>query len=97
LKRAWGLRGPISIRGDARRSAHRPSFSKLIQANPNKTKEKGLDFLGFLWWNLDFSKGYGESKQKFSFFHFKRREMSQLATTLVRPPRRRNVAFLTAV
>jgi hypothetical protein len=32
------------------------------QTKPNKSKEKGLDFLGFLWPNWDFSKGYGESK-----------------------------------
>jgi hypothetical protein len=33
-----------------------------MQANANKTKEKGLDFLGFLWPNSDFSMGYSESK-----------------------------------
>jgi hypothetical protein len=32
------------------------------QINPRKSKEKGLDFLGFLWPNRDFSMGYGESK-----------------------------------
>jgi hypothetical protein len=35
-----------------------------MQANPKESKEKGLDFLGFLWWNRDFSMGYGGSKQK---------------------------------
>jgi hypothetical protein len=29
-----------------------------LQANANKNKEKSLHFLGFLWWNPDFSKGY---------------------------------------
>jgi hypothetical protein len=36
---------------------------KQIQDNPSKTKEKGLDFLEFLWWNWDFSMGY-EGKNK---------------------------------
>ena len=36
--------------------------ANLIQAKPNKTKQKSLDFLGFLWSNRDFSMGYGESK-----------------------------------
>jgi hypothetical protein len=40
----------------------RASSSKEIQANPNKSKENSLDFLGFLWWNRGFSMGYGESK-----------------------------------
>ena len=35
-----------------------------MQGNPRKTKEKSLDFLGFLWSNRDFSMGYDESKQK---------------------------------
>jgi hypothetical protein len=35
--------------------------AKEIQINPRKTKEKGLDFLGFLWQNLDFSMSYRES------------------------------------
>jgi hypothetical protein len=33
-----------------------------VQGKPRKTKEKSLHFLGFSWPNLDFSKGYGESK-----------------------------------
>jgi hypothetical protein len=36
--------------------------SKEKQENPNKNKEKGLDFLVFPWPNRGFSKGYGESK-----------------------------------
>jgi hypothetical protein len=40
---------------------------KFVQTVPNKTKRKRLDFLGFLWPILDFSKGYGESKQFFPF------------------------------
>jgi hypothetical protein len=48
------------VRGatDARNAA------KLIQAKPNKTKQKSLRFLGFLWPNWGFSMGYGESKEK---------------------------------
>src|ERR1700728_1296723 len=34
----------------------------LVKAN--KSKEKSLHFLGFLWPNRAFSMGYGESKQK---------------------------------
>jgi hypothetical protein len=33
-----------------------------FQGNPNKTKQKGLDFLGFIRPNQAFSMGYGESK-----------------------------------
>jgi hypothetical protein len=36
--------------------------AKLIQAKPNKTKQKSLDFLGFFWPIRGFSMGYGESK-----------------------------------
>jgi hypothetical protein len=36
--------------------------AKKKQENPNKTKEKSLDFLVFPWPNRSFSKGYGESK-----------------------------------
>jgi hypothetical protein len=36
--------------------------SKEKQGKPNKTKEISLDSLVFPWPNLDFSKGYGESK-----------------------------------
>jgi hypothetical protein len=32
--------------------------------NPNKTKQKSLDFLGFIFPNRDFSKGYSDSRQK---------------------------------
>jgi hypothetical protein len=35
-----------------------------MQGNPNKSKEKSLDFLGFFWPIRGFSIGYGESKQK---------------------------------
>jgi hypothetical protein len=33
-----------------------------IQINPNKSKQKGLDLLGYIRSNRDFSMGYGESK-----------------------------------
>ena len=48
------------VRGVVRRQAF--EHAKFIQAKPNKTKRKSLDFLGFLWPNWDFSMGYGESK-----------------------------------
>jgi hypothetical protein len=40
---------------------------RSIQTDRKKTKQKGLDFLGFPWWKWDFSRGYEESKQKFRF------------------------------
>jgi hypothetical protein len=43
-------------------TALRPSRSKQDQAQPNKTKQKSLDLLGFIRPNRDFSMGYGESK-----------------------------------
>jgi hypothetical protein len=46
-------------------SAERRRFNqhaKSVQINPNKTKQKSLDLLGFIRPNRDFSKGYGESK-----------------------------------
>jgi hypothetical protein len=36
--------------------------AKEMQEKPNKTKEISLDFLVFPWPNLDFSKGYSETK-----------------------------------
>jgi hypothetical protein len=42
-----------------RRYNFRASF---VQGNPSKSNEKSLDLLGFPWPNLDFSKGYDESK-----------------------------------
>jgi hypothetical protein len=38
------------------------SADQSIQTKPNKSKEKSLVFLGFLWPNSNFSKGYSESK-----------------------------------
>jgi hypothetical protein len=35
-----------------------------VQANPKESKEKSLHFLGFLWWNLDFSTGYSGKNKK---------------------------------
>jgi hypothetical protein len=37
---------------------------ELAAEDPRKTKEKSLDFLGFLWSNLDFSIGYSGNKRK---------------------------------
>jgi hypothetical protein len=48
------------VGGVIRRQAFQ--HAKTIQAKPNKTKQKSLDFLGFLWPNRAFSMGYGESK-----------------------------------
>jgi hypothetical protein len=36
--------------------------ANFVQINPNKTKQKSLDFLGFIRPNRGFSTGYGESK-----------------------------------
>jgi hypothetical protein len=36
--------------------------AKQFQAKPRKSKKKGLDWLGFIRPNRDFSKGYGDSK-----------------------------------
>jgi hypothetical protein len=35
-----------------------------VQGNPRKSKEKSLHFLGFLWWNPDFSTRYSGKKKK---------------------------------
>jgi hypothetical protein len=35
-----------------------------VQANPNKTKENCLDFLGFIRPNRDFSMGYEQKNKK---------------------------------
>jgi hypothetical protein len=35
-----------------------------MQDNPNKNKEKSLDFLGFVWPNRGFSMGYKEKNKK---------------------------------
>jgi hypothetical protein len=35
-----------------------------LQANPNKTKQKSLDFLGFIRPNRDFSMRYGRKNKK---------------------------------
>jgi hypothetical protein len=38
--------------------------ARSVQANPNKTKQKSLDFLGFIRPNRDFSMGYGKKIKK---------------------------------
>jgi hypothetical protein len=35
-----------------------------VQGKANKTKQKSLDLLGFIWPNPDFSKGYGQKNKK---------------------------------
>src|ERR1700722_10488570 len=50
--------------GSGRTNPFRFSGPMETIINPRKTKQKGLHFLGFLWWNRDFSMGYSESKQK---------------------------------
>jgi hypothetical protein len=35
---------------------------RKTKQNPRNSKEKGLDFLGFLWPKRDFSMGYSEYK-----------------------------------
>jgi hypothetical protein len=46
----------------ARKRSLRRRRAKQIQAKPNKFKQKGLDLLGFIRPNRDFSMGYSESK-----------------------------------
>jgi hypothetical protein len=44
-----------------------PGFNQranFVQANPNKTKQKSLDFLGFIRPNRDFSMGYEQKNKK---------------------------------
>jgi hypothetical protein len=46
-------------------SARRPTpglAAKLVQAKPNKSKQKRLDLFGFIRPNPNFSMGYGDSK-----------------------------------
>jgi hypothetical protein len=43
-------------------AARSTSYSKPDQANPSKSKQKGLDLLGFIRPNQDFSMGYDDSK-----------------------------------
>jgi hypothetical protein len=54
----------VLMRPRSLRFAH--SHCKFVQIKPNKKAFISLYFLGFLWWNRDFSKGYDESKQFFS-------------------------------
>jgi hypothetical protein len=39
-----------------------------VQINPNKSKEKSLHFVGFLWPNRGFSKGYRRKNKKILAF-----------------------------
>jgi hypothetical protein len=55
---------------------------KFVQRIPNKTKRNRLHFLGFRWPILDFSKGYGESKQFFTFPAASSADMRQRAGSL---------------
>jgi len=50
----------------------------LRQVNPNKNKEKRLEFLGFLWRIREFSKGYAGKNKK-------NRPRAQLAHRVVDP------------
>jgi hypothetical protein len=64
IERSLGLRfAQVQSALPAKREGRTPA--KFVQGNPknpNKSKEKSLDFLGFLWWNRGFLTGYGESK-----------------------------------
>jgi hypothetical protein len=49
------------------KSPRSPGFNQganSVQANPNKTKQNCLDFLGFVRPNRDFSKGYEQKNKK---------------------------------
>jgi len=43
-------------------TGRRRCATKLIQAEPSKSKQKRLDLLGFIRPNRDFSMGYSDSK-----------------------------------
>jgi hypothetical protein len=57
------------VRADlrGRRRAVEPRFNRRansFQINPNKTKQKSLDFLGLIGPNRDFSMGYEQKNKK---------------------------------
>jgi hypothetical protein len=64
-----------------------------IQANPNKTKPKSLDLLGFIRPNRDFSKGYERKNKKSTRVSSCMRNVSS-ATHSHSLPRRRGAGFL---
>jgi hypothetical protein len=45
------------------RRRHNP-WASLVQGDPRKSKEKGLDLFGLLWPNRAFSKGYRRKNKK---------------------------------
>jgi hypothetical protein len=64
--------------GDPARSRGFNQSASSSQANPNKSKQKGLDLLGFIRPNRYFSMGYGESTPVSVVF-----KMSQAALSLL--------------
>ena len=57
--RPLGKAAAVSLTGPPPGPPNRP---KQTEANPNKTKQKSLDLLGFIRPNRDFSMGYGRKK-----------------------------------
>jgi hypothetical protein len=52
----------VLIQRITRQAARSAGPAKQKQIKPNKTKQNGLDFLGFIRPNRGFSMGYTESK-----------------------------------
>jgi hypothetical protein len=52
------------LASDPREAADFNQGANSVQANPNKTKQKSLDFLGFIRPNRDFSMGYERKNKK---------------------------------
>jgi hypothetical protein len=57
-------RFPPGAPGRVGRSGRFNPCANSFQANPNKTKQKSLDFLGFVRPNRDFSMGYERKNKK---------------------------------
>jgi hypothetical protein len=82
------------------------AHAKQIQIIPNKSKQKSLDLLGFLWPIRDFSKGYTRKNKKICFGLNSRRRLrptvscvplSPLARLVRRPPARLRFCQLKTV
>jgi hypothetical protein len=57
--------GLCSGSGKATRGSRKCNLkARSVQANPNKTKQKSLDLLGFIRPNRDFSMGYEQKNKK---------------------------------
>jgi hypothetical protein len=60
IREEWdGAGAVIPAYGFPRNGRRFNQGARSFQANPNKTKQKSFDFLGFIRPNRDFSMGYG--------------------------------------